>query len=157
MEINKKKLAAYIALPLIVGGLSSILTRNGMEMFGILEKPPLSPPAWLFPAVWTILYVLMGLSAYIIEVTGKCEEQVSDTLKIYYYQLIVNFLWPIFFFGFEWYIFSFLWLLLLWALVALMIRKFAEISRIAAYINIPYIIWLTFAAYLNFGIWWINR
>lgn len=157
MKIDKKKLITSIALPLIVGGVAGLLTRGVMQEFQGLNQPPLSPPGWVFPVVWTILYTLMGISSYIIAVSQEDKKAVSDALRIYYYQLAVNFLWPIFFFNLQWYLFAFLWLILLWILVAMMIAKFADISKVAAYLNIPYLIWLTFAAYLNLGVWWLNR
>lgn len=157
MRINKRLLFICIAIPLIVGGISALLTRNSMEMFEMIAKPPLSPPGWLFPVVWTILYTLMGISSYIILTSDASREDIEDAIRLYGYQLVVNFLWPTFFFNFQWYFFALLWLILLWVLVILMIRKFADISKLAAYMNIPYLIWLTFAAYLNAGIWWLNR
>lgn len=157
MKINKRLLFICIAIPLIVGAVSALLTQNSMELFQFLDKPPLSPPAWLFPVVWTILYTLMGISSYLILESGEDREQINNAIKIYGYQLVVNFLWPTFFFNFEWYFFSFLWLVLLWVLVLLMILKFKDISKLAAYMNIPYLVWLTFAGYLNLGIWILNR
>lgn len=157
MKINKRLLFICIAIPLIVGAVSALLTQNSMELFQFLDKPPLSPPAWLFPVVWTILYTLMGISSYLILESGEDREQINNAIKIYGYQLVVNFLWPTFFFNFEWYFFSFLWLVLLWMLVLLMILKFKDISKLAAYMNIPYLVWLTFAGYLNLGIWILNR
>ena len=157
MKIKKGLLIKSIAIPIILGAASGFLTRNAMKDFETLNQPPLSPPGWLFPIVWTILYVLMGISAYMIKVANASAEEIDDALTIYRYQLIVNFLWPVFFFNFGWYLFAFAWLLLLWILVIFMIRKFYEISKPAAYLNIPYLIWLTFAAYLNFGVWWLNR
>lgn len=157
MKIDKKLLAKSIALPLIVGIVASLFTQNAMREFETLNQPPLSPPDWLFPIVWTILYILMGISAYLIKVSDASEMEKSDALTLYYYQLIVNFLWPVFFFNFSWYLFSFVWLVLLWILVALMIWRFDKISKTAAYLNIPYLLWLTFAAYLNFAVWWLNR
>jgi len=157
MEMNVKKLAGYIALPLAVGILSSLLTRGGMEVFGMLNKPPLSPPGWLFPVVWTILYTLMGISSYLVDTSGGDSQQITKSLKLYLYQLLVNFLWPVFFFNFGWYLFSFFWIILLWILVAWMIKEFEKVSKTAAYLNIPYLIWLTVAAYLNLGIWLLNR
>lgn len=157
MKIDKKLLAKSIALPVLVGVVSGLLTRNAMQDFEVLNQPPLSPPAWLFPVVWTILYVLMGISAYLIKTSDADEQEKSDALTLYYYQLLVNFLWPVFFFNFGWYLFAFVWLLLLWVLVILMIRSFDKINKTAAYLNLPYLLWLTFAAYLNFAIWWLNR
>lgn len=157
MKINIRKLITSLALPLFTGILAGFLSRNAIESFASLAKPPLSPPAILFPIVWTILYTLMGISMYIISTSNASETEIADAKNIYFYQLIVNFLWPIFFFNFGWYLFAFFWLLLLWILVFTMIRKFYAISPIAAFLNIPYLIWLTFAGYLNLGIWWLNR
>jgi tryptophan-rich sensory protein len=125
-----------------------------MDVFEQINQPPLSPPAWLFPVVWTILYTLMGISSYLI-LTSE-EETVKKAGMLYGYQLVVNFLWPTFFFNFQWYLFSFLWLLLLIVLVIAMIREFYKISKPAAYLNIPYLLWLLFAGYLNFAIWRLN-
>ena len=155
--MNKIKLIKAIALPLLVGALSSVLTGGGMLSFDMLSKPPLSPPGWLFPVVWTILYVLMGIASYLVAESDADEARKERALSIYYYQLVVNFLWPVFFFSFEWYLFAFLWLVLLWVLIILMIKSFYDISKPAAYLCIPYLIWVTFAGYLNFGIWWLNR
>lgn len=156
-KIDWKALIICIVIPLFVGGLAGFLTRNAMESFEALNQPPLSPPGWLFPVVWTILYLLMGISSYLILQSDAPEEQIVKALQLYLYQLVVNFLWPIFFFLLGWYLFAFFWLLLLWIMVIVMIKRFAEISKVAAYLNIPYILWLTFAAYLNLGVWWLNR
>ncbi len=156
MQINKGLLAKCIAIPLLVGGLSSFLTRGGMEVFMELNKPPLSPPGWLFGVVWTILYTLMGVSSYLVIQSGAEEELVNSALSVYVYQLIVNFLWPTFFFNFGWYLFSFIWLVLLWILVLIMIVRFYNISKLAGILQIPYLVWLTFAGYLNLGIWLLN-
>lgn len=157
MKENTKLLIKSIALPLLAGAVSGLLSSNAMDDFQTLTKPPLSPPAWLFPVAWTILYILMGYSSYLIRTSDVENETKSNALMFYNYQLIVNFLWPIFFFNFGWYFFSLLWLILLWILVLLMIQSFLKISKRAAYLNIPYLIWLTFAAYLNAGIWLLNR
>ena len=156
MKLNKRLLILCIVIPLLVGAAAAFLTRNSMELFASVEKPPLAPPAWLFPAAWTVLYTLMGISSYLIVTAETDKVKKEDALRIYAYQLIVNFLWPTFFFNFQWYGFSFLWLVLLWVLVFIMILRFREISKAAAYLNIPYLIWLTFAGYLNLGIWLLN-
>lgn len=140
-----------------VGAVAAFLTREAVSSFAEFTKPPFAPPAWLFPVVWTILYTLMGISSYLISEANVEQIQKDAALETYFYQLVVNFLWSVFFFNFEWYLFSFFWLLLLWILVARMIRQFMEISAVAGWLNVPYIIWLTIAAYLNFGIWWLNR
>lgn len=146
-----------ILFPVGVGFLSSFFTRGGMEKFSVLEMPPFAPPAWLFPIVWTILYTLMGISAYYIKSSGSDSNKIEKALKIYYYQLAINFLWPTLFFNFGKYLFSFFWLLLLLGFVVWMIGEFSKISKSAAYLNIPYLVWLIIAAYLNGGIWWLNR
>ena len=150
MKQNKKLLLLCIAIPLIVGSVAALMTQNGMEAYSNMNKPPLSPPAWLFPVVWTILYILMGVSSYLVLTSGGDENEIRKAIRLYGYQLAVNFLWPTFFFNFGWYGFAFWWLILLWVLVFLMIWRFKDISKVAAYLNIPYLVWLTFAGYLNF-------
>ncbi len=157
MKINKRLLIICIAIPLIVGAAAGFLTSNSMESFSSLIKPPLSPPAWLFPVVWTILYVLMGVSSYLILTSGADKQNIDIAIKIYAYQLAVNFLWSIVFFNFGLYLFAFVWLILLWVLILLMIIRFKPINDIAAYMNIPYLLWVTFAGYLNLAIWILNR
>ena len=157
MRIDKGLLIKCIAIPLIVGGLAGLLTREGVMVFGSLNKPPLAPPAWLFPVVWTILYTLMGVSSYLILQSGADEAAVSRAISVYVYQLIVNFLWPTIFFQLQWYLFAFFWLVLLWILVVIMIIRFYNISKLAGYLQIPYLIWLTFAGYLNLAIWLLNE
>ena len=147
-----KTLGKFIALPLVVGIISALFTMNSMKAFEMLNKPVLSPPGWLFPVVWTILYILMGISSYLIYNSSASQKEKSEALTVYLIQLALNFLWPTFFFTFSWYWYSLIWLLVLWVAVVIMILKFYKISKPAAYLNIPYIIWLTFAAYLNYAI-----
>ena len=149
-------LVKSIALPIGVGLFASLLTRNSIQLFDAVNKPALSPPAILFPIVWTILYVMMGISFYLIVNSDGDKEEIQTAIRLYGFQLVVNFLWPTFFFNYQWYLFSFIWLLLLWVLVLLMIIKFFTIDKKAAWINIPYLIWLTFAAYLNWAIFLLN-
>ncbi len=156
-KLDKRLLLLCIAIPLLVGALAGFLTRNSMEVFAMVEKPSISPPAWVFPVVWTILYILMGISSYLILNSDAGERAKEGAIRIYGLQLVVNFLWPTFFFNFGWYGFSFFWILILWVLVVVMIVWFYDIKRMAGYLNIPYLIWLTFAVYLNFGIWVLNR
>lgn len=157
MTQNIKKLLVCIAIPLLVGGIAGLLTRTGTQAYTTMAKPLLSPPAVLFPIIWTLLYTLMGISSYLIRTNSHVSPASDRAGSLYFYQLVVNFLWSFFFFGFGWYFFSFLWILLLWGLVAAMIKAFSNISKAAAYINIPYLLWLTFAAYLNLGVWLLNR
>lgn len=114
MKIQFKKLIFCIAIPLAVGGISALLTSNTMETFSTINKPPLSPPAWLFPVVWTILYVLMGIASYLVLTSEKPNR---DALTTYAIQLAFNFFWSIIFFNFELYLLAFIWLVLLWLLI----------------------------------------
>ncbi len=157
MKPNVKKLLICIAIPLLVGGIAGLLTRPGTQAYATMVKPPLSPPAILFPIVWTILYILMGISSYLIWTKADDSPTTTRAKNLYFYQLVANFLWSFFFFSFQWYFFSFIWILLLWGLVVAMIKAFSRISKVVAYINIPYLIWLIFAAYLNLGVWRLNR
>lgn len=156
MKINWRRLIKCIAIPLLVGVVAGLLTRSSMETFGKLQQPPFSPPGWLFPVVWTILYILMGIASYLVLESGKSQEEIQKAMNVYFYQLVVNFLWPIFFFSLGWYLFAFVWLLLLWVLVWITFLRFFSISKAAGYLLIPYLLWLTFAGYLNLGIWYLN-
>ena len=156
MSINKRLLFICIAIPLLVGAASAALTSNSMEAFAGLSKPFFAPPAWLFPIAWTILYTLMGISSYLILTSGALKEDIEAALRLYIYQLGVNFLWSTFFFNLGWYLLAFFWLVLLWILVLMMILRFKDISKTAAYLNVPYILWLTFAGILNLAIWILN-
>ena len=122
--------------------------------FQTLQKPPLAPPAILFPIVWTILYTLMGISYGRLKIKGLTDEK---TNQIYYLQLVINALWSIFFFNLEWRLFSFFWIIALIIAVIAMIRDFYAKDKIAGLLQIPYLIWLIFAAYLNLAIYLINR
>ena len=156
---TKKRIKIYcisILIPLAVGGLSALLTRNGMEKYAALSRPPLSPPAILFPIVWAVLYILMGLSAAKIYENSNGSER-KKALWIYAVQLSFNFFWSIFFFGAGLRLLALIWLFLLLLIVILMYFAFDKISHGAAYLQIPYVLWLCFAAYLNFGTWFLNR
>ena len=146
--MNFKKLFISILIPLIVGGIVAFITMPFMD-YKSLEQPPLSPPSFLFPIVWTILYVLMGISAYLVS-------KKNDIPVIYYIQLGVNALWSIIFFIFKWRLFAFIWIILLIILVILMIIHFYKIDKAAAYLQIPYLLWILFASYLNLGIYLLN-
>ena len=133
-----------------IGG--GIVTYAGMPQYEAAVHPALTPPSWLFPVVWTILFVLMGIASYLIYRQGTEDPQVRQALVIYGIQLLFNFFWPIFFFRFGWYLFSFFWLVILWVLILVMISKFRKIDETAAKLLVPYLLWVTFAAYLNFGV-----
>ena len=152
-----KDFVQCILLPLFVGGLAALFTMNSMQQFQSMEKPPLSPPAILFPIVWTLLYVLMGIASYLIFKADASGTDKEKALRTYGVSLIFNFLWPIFFFRYELYLFSFLWILLLWGIILITILLYNQINKTAAYLMIPYLLWVTFAAYLNLGIYLLNR
>lgn len=153
MKIQWKKLIFCIALPLLVGGLSALLTQNSMQTFDAVTKPPLSPPALLFPIVWTILYILIGIASYLVLVSEKPN---NIALIIYGIQLFFNFFWSIIFFNMEAYLFAFIWLVLLWILILATTILFYKISKVAGYMMIPYLLWVTFAGYLNLAIYILN-
>lgn len=155
--MKKKDFIIAAVIPILVGVLAAILTRGGMMAFEIMNKPPLTPPAWLFPVVWTILYAMMGIASYLVTVSGKDSLDIDEALLFYGLQLIFNFFWTIVFFGFGKYFAAFLVLAALWLLIFHTIRLFDPISKKAAYLMVPYLIWVTFAGYLNLGVWWLNR
>lgn len=156
MNINKKEYLKSIAIPILVGGASALLTGSGMKTFESLNQPPLSPPGWLFPIVWTILYILMGTAYYLVNNSGGNIKVIAEANTVYALQLIANFIWPVLFFGFGWYFFAFIWLIVLWILILVTIFMFRRVSKKAAILLIPYLLWVTFAGYLNLGIWWLN-
>lgn len=146
-----------IAIALAVGGLSALLTMKNMEIFDIIKKPPLSPPAILFPIVWTILYILMGISSAIIyENRTAYPEKTREALSTYASSLVVNFAWSIIFFNMQAFLIAFVWLILLLTLIVLTILKYFKINKTAAYLQIPYIVWVAFAGYLTLGITLMN-
>ena len=156
MKFNYKLLVLCIAIPLAIGSLSGFLTSESMEMFSSINKPPLSPPAILFPIVWTILYILMGIASYLILTSGQEKNRIKNALTVYSLQLIFNFFWSIWFFNFGWYLFAFAWLIILWILIFNTIVSFYAISKPVAYLLLPYLLWVTFAGYLNFAIYLLN-
>lgn len=156
MKVKWKELIICIAFPLGIGVLAGLLTRNGMEVFASLNKPPLSPPAWLFPVVWTILYILMGISSYLVIQQGEDRKDVEQAIHTYFLQLFFNFVWPVLFFNFGWYLIAFIWLVVMWILILKMIFQFCKINRLSAILMIPYLLWTTFAGYLNFAVYWLN-
>lgn len=152
-KIDIKKLIFYILITLLIGGLPSIFVIKN-DTYDTLNKPPLSPPPILFPIVWTILFILMGISIYRVMVSDNSSKK--EGKLIYFIQLIVNALWTVIFFGLNEYFLAFLWILMLILLVVTMLIVFSKIDKISTYINIPYLIWLLFACYLNFGIFVLN-
>lgn len=142
----------YSLLP-VVGGVLVGLIISGYINYGDMVKPPLSPPSIIFPIVWTILYILMGISYFL---ATKDNENNKELDQIYLLQLLVNFLWPIIFFALKMYFTAFLWIILLIILVIVMIKELLKNNKISGYLQIPYLIWLLFATYLNLGISLLN-
>lgn len=154
---NKIRLFLFcVFVPLLVGGLSGFLTRGNMETYATLNRSPLTPPGSVFPVVWTILYILMGIASYLVLTSNAPSQHISKALKVYLLQLVVNFFWSIIFFNLEMYLFAFVWLVLLWILILITIIKFNKVSKPASYLLIPYFLWVTFAGYLNLTIYLLN-
>ncbi len=154
MNINWKRLIKITIITFIIGGLFSFLTMKGMDAFKALKKP-IEVPGIIFPIVWSVLYLLMSISLYLV-LESNDENKIKD-LIIYSVQLIVNSIWTLIFFGLKNYLLSFIWLLLLLALIIYMLIVFFKINKTSAYINIPYVLWVIFAGYLNLGIYLLNR
>lgn len=153
---NLKTFVIGAAIALAVGGLSALFTMDSMEIYAQnVIKPPLAPPGWVFSVAWTILYTLMGVGAAVVWLAPESDTR-SKALNLYVAQLIVNFFWSPIFFNAQAYGFAVLWLMLLWTLVLLMIQQFRKVDRKAARLQIPYLIWLTFALYLNVAVWLLN-
>ena len=153
--VNMSRLKIYlksILIPLLSGALTGLLISGFMD-FDALKKPPLSPPALLFPIVWTLLYLLMGISYGMLKEKGLTDSGI-DTL--YYAQLVVNLLWPVAFFVLKWRLFAFIWILLLLVLVAAMAVRFYSKDKTAGLLQIPYVVWVAFASYLNLGVFILN-
>ena len=157
-EASKQKWIPYlisILTTFAVAGLASIATVKGMPAYEQLVKPPLTPPMWLFPVAWGILYLLMAIGAAMIWRSASSGAR-KQALVLYGVQLFFNALWSVLFFGFQQYLIAFLWLVVLWFLILAMIKAFSRINPTAARLQIPYLLWVLFAGYLNLGIWLLN-
>ena len=142
-----------IILPLALGAIVGLIIMPFMD-YKSLEKPPLSPPSIVFPIVWTILYLLMGISYALLKQKSLVDSSVNIS---YYVQLVLNLLWPIAFFVFKWRLFAFIWILLLDIAITTMIRVFFSKDKLAGILQVPYFIWSLFATYLNLGIYILNK
>lgn len=156
MKVNWKLLVICLVIPLAVGGLSALLSGGGMGDYAQLNQPPLSPPGWVFPVVWTILYLLMGYASYRVLTAQAPREEKRRALLVYGAQLLVNFLWSPIFFGLELRLTAFFVLVALWILVYITMRLFTKIDERAGDLLLPYILWVTFAGYLNIGAFLLN-
>ena len=158
MLVKIKPYAVSVALALGVGGASALLSKGGIGLFQNIEKPPLTPPGIVFPIVWTLLYTLMGISsAVVFECRAGQREKTVSALRIYALQLAVNFLWSLIFFNARAFLTSFIWLLLLWVLILIMLNRFAQLSSTAAWLQIPYFLWVSFAGYITLAIYILNK
>ena len=155
MSVGILILAMFV--PLLIGAVSASLSAKGMVGYGEMAKPPLSPPAWLFSVAWTVLYLMMGLASYFIIVSEQNTRYKAIALIAYAVQLVMNFVWSIIFFNREAYLFAFVWLIVMWLIVIFCTVRFYSISKVASYLFIPYVVWLTFAAYLNMGAYILSR
>lgn len=152
-----KTYAFWIALAEAIGAFSGWLTRKSVKIYNAaVKQPPLSPPSIVFPIVWGILFILMGIGAARIYLSPASKAR-SRSLLLFLVQLAFNFFWSIIFFNLQAFGFAFLWLIALWILILLMILSFREVDQPAAWLQIPYLLWVSFAAYLNFGVWLLNR
>ncbi len=149
MAGKKKTCLIYGLLPLVSGVIVGFLSGSG-NGYESMAKPPLSPPSWVFPVVWTILYILMGIS--ICMILRKEDANEAEAKKAFLLQLVVQWGWPFLFFKWNRCLLAFAWLVGLWILIVQMIKEFAKIDKTAAYLQIPYLIWVTFAGYLNISI-----
>ena len=157
MKVKFKELIVSMLIPFAAGFVSRLASGDIPQSFQSLARPPLSPPAAVFPVVWTILYALMGVSLYLVITSKASAEQKKSAVTVFLIQLAVNLMWTPIFFGWGKYLLAFIWLVFLWIWAAVMISEFGKVSKTAAKLQIPYIIWLTFALYLNLGIVLLNR
>lgn len=153
IDLKKIFISLYrIFLPLILGSIIGVIINSSMD-YSSLVKPPLSPPSILFPIVWSIIYLLMGVSYYIY----RKDYNDKDTVRLYYIQLVVNLLWSIIFFTLKLRLLSIIWIIILDILVIRLYNSFKKDKPISSYLNILYIIWILFATYLNIGIYILNK
>ena len=155
MRSKTKKLLLCLAIPLAIGGLSALIS-GGMSAYTELDQPPLSPPGWVFPVVWSILYLMMGYASYRVIYSGKDELHIRRALIVYGIQLFLNFLWSPFFFGLRWYLAAFFLLIALWVAILITMRKFLRLDEKAGDLLLPYLLWVCFAGYLNLGVYLLN-
>lgn len=146
-------LIVSLLIPTAVGTISALLTSDARKQYHFMNKPPLSPPGWVFPVVWTVLYLMMGFACYLVYRSNREPWAKREALGLYALQLIMNFFWSILFFGHSLFLLAFWWLAALWVLVLLCTISFFRVSRTAGAMMIPYEAWLTFALYLNYAVY----
>lgn len=152
-----KTYAVAIAIPIAVGLLSALFTKDSMDIYEEIIVPPLAPPSWLFPIAWGILYVLMGISSGLVYTKKEISPEAARVgLTTYAVSLVINFAWSLLFFNAGAFLLSFIWLLLLLYTIIRTIYYYRKVYNVAAYLQIPYVLWVIFAGYLNFSIWLMN-
>lgn len=156
--MNKSKLRFIIALllPIAVGGVSAFITKDSMNLYQEITKPPLSPPSIVFPIAWAILYLMMGAASYLATTSKKKGSDIFIANIWYILQLTMNFFWSIIFFGLKLYLLAFVWLIFMYIAIIICTRDYFRISKLAGWMMVPYIIWMGFAAYLNLAIVILN-
>lgn len=155
-KFNLKAFLICVAIPLGVGGISALITRGNMDLYSKIKQPPLAPPGWAFAVAWTILYILMGVSLYLIWSSNAEHSQKQTAYVLFLIQLFFNFIWSPIFFNMRQFLLALVVLAVLWIFTLAMIVVFYKISKPAAILQIPYLLWLTFAGYLNFAIYLLN-
>jgi benzodiazapine receptor len=150
------KLTLCILLPLLIGGISGYASASGINIWYMgLNKPFFNPPNYLFGPVWSLLYILMGISFYRILQSAPNEIR-RKAIIIFCFQLVLNFCWSFLFFKFQLLAISFIEIIIMWISIASMIYTFKKIDKTAAYLQIPYLLWVSFASVLNGAIWYLN-
>ena len=153
-KVDIKTIVICVAIPLLVGGLASLLIRDSFSVYETETLPPLAPPPAVFPIVWAALYILMGISSYLVRRTD--DRRRFTALTLYGVQLVMNFIWPLLFFEMREFLFAVIWLGLLFAAVLAMAILFKKLRPAAGILQIPYLLWLAFAFYLNLGVYLLN-
>ncbi len=156
MKINWKQLGTALFIPLAVGGVSSLLTKDNMIMFELIKKPSYAPPQWLFPTAWSVLYVLMGIASYLVCTVDAPHRKKQCALIAYAISLVFNFAWTLIFFNLENYLLAFVWLCALWLTILISIFRFGAVKKASAWLLVPYILWVSFAGVLNYAVYTLN-
>lgn len=156
--MNKQiKLLISLLLPLLTGAIGSAFTVTGIDSwYASINKPSFNPPNWIFGPVWTTLYILMGISMYLVWQKGLKDKFVKNSFILFLIHLVLNSLWSVVFFGLENPALAFLIIIILWLMILVLIIRFYRIKKLAAYLLIPYILWVSFASVLNYSIWHLN-
>lgn len=161
MNVNEKtgwkQLLIFLGIPVATGILSALVSMSGMKRFADVPQPPLTPPGWVFPVAWTLLYLMMGYASYVAWRSDTPKPQVQNALRWYGAQLAANFWWSPLFFQWGLYLPALLWLMVMLVLIVVVLVKFWRIDRKAGMLMLPYLCWVLFAGYLNAGVWVLSK